>query len=152
MAVTPDQMLDDPQLASVYNRRLLDLAAGAEKPRHLTDPMRTARAVSPICGSDVAVELSLDSDERVTDFGFEVKACALTKTVVSVMSTAIIGKTRAEIAAAGQALEDMLDGKDIRLPADWAALEILSPVRDYPARHNAMLLAFEAVEKAFAKT
>lgn len=151
MAVTPDQMLDDPQLASVYNRRLLDLAAGAETPRHLPGPMRSARAVSPICGSDVAVELMLDDSGRVTDFGFEVKACALTKTVVSVMAAAIIGKTRAEIAAAGQALENMLDGKADTLPADWTALEILSPVRDYPARHNAMLLAFEAVEKAFAK-
>ncbi|MDY0009965.1 MAG: hypothetical protein RBS08_09685, partial [Bdellovibrionales bacterium] len=62
-------------------------------------------------------------------------------------------KTRADIAAAGQALENMLDGVagGDALPADWAALDLLAPVRDYPARHNAVLLPFEAAEKAFTQ-
>jgi len=151
MNVTPEQMLEDPALAAVYNRRLLDLAAGADRPQRLEAPQRTARAVSPICGSDITVDLDVDHENRVTAFGFEVKACALTKSVISVMRTAIIGKTRAEIAAAGQSLEDMLDGKETRPAGDWAALEILSPVRDYPARHNSILLPFEAVDKAFSQ-
>lgn len=148
---TPDQMLEDPALAKVYNRRLLDLSAGAETVQRLSAPQYTARAVSPICGSDITVDIGVDAAGHVTAFGFDVKACALTKSVVSVMRGAIIGKTRAEIAAAGQALEDMLDGKETRPAGDWAALEILSPVRDYPARHNSILLPFEAVDKAFSQ-
>jgi NifU-like protein involved in Fe-S cluster formation len=144
-------MLEDPALALVYNRRLLDLAAGAETAQRLAAPQYTARAVSPICGSDITVDLDIGADGRVTAFGFDVKACALTKSAVSVMRAAIIGKTRAEIAAAGQALEDMLDGKEARPAEDWAPLEILSPVRDYPARHNSILLPFEAVDKAFSQ-
>jgi NifU-like protein involved in Fe-S cluster formation len=151
MTATPDQMLEDPALAMVYNRRLLDLAAGAELPQRLEGPPCGARAVSPICGSEITVDLALDAEGRVTAFGFDVKACALTKSVVSVMREAIVGKTRADIAAAGKDLEDMLDGKDVRPAGDWAALEILAPVRDYPARHNSILLPFEAVEKAFAQ-
>lgn len=151
MNVTPEQMLDDPALAAVYNRRLLDLAAGADTAQRLDAPQLTSRAVSPICGSDITVDLNIDSEGRVTAFGFMVKACALTKSVVSVMQAAVIGKTRAEIAAAGQSLEDMLDGKEGRPTGDWAALEILSPVRDYPARHNSILLPFEAVDKAFSQ-
>lgn len=147
----PDEMLDDDALAAVYNRRLLDLAAGAENAQRLENPQLSARAVSPICGSDITVDLNVDADGRVTGFGFDVKACALTKTVVSVMRTAIIGKTRAEIIAAGAALESMLDGHDMRPSGDWAALEILAPVRDYPARHNSILLPFEAADKAFAQ-
>jgi len=148
---SPDAMLDDDALALVYNRRLLDLAAGAEQPLRLENPQLSARAVSPICGSDITVDLNLDSAGRVTAFGFTVKACALTKSVVSIMRGAIIGKTREDIAAAGAALEAMLDGKDTRPAGDWAALDILSPVRDYPARHNSILLPFEAVEKAFTQ-
>lgn len=151
MAATPDQMLEDPALVMVYNRRLLDLAAGAELAQRLESPMLGARAVSPICGSDITVDLDTDDAGRVTAFGFDVKACALTKSVVSVMRGAIIGKTRADIAAAGKALEDMLDGKDARPAGDWAQLDILAPVRDYPARHNSILLPFEAVEKAFSQ-
>jgi len=151
VTTTPDQMLEDPALAMVYNRRLLDLAAGAETAQRLETPQRTARAVSPICGSDITVDINIGTDGGVTAFGFDVKACALTKSVVSVMRAAIIGKTRADIAAAGQILEDMLDGKDARPAGDWSALEILSPVRDYPARHNSILLPFEAVDKAFSQ-
>lgn len=117
----------------------------------LAHPQLTARAVSPICGSDITVDLNVDADGRVTAFGFDVKACALTKSAVSVMASAIIGKTRAEIAAAGQDLENMLDGKLAQPQGDWAALDILAPVRDYPARHNSILLPFEAVDKAFAQ-
>lgn len=151
--ISADDMLGDDALAAIYNRRLLDLAAGAETPLRLENADASARVVSPICGSDVTVDLMLDADGRVTDFGFAVKACALTKSVVSVMRGAIIGKTRADIAAAGQALENMLEGKAgaDALPADWAALDLLAPVRDYPARHNAVLLPFEAAEKAFAQ-
>lgn len=144
-------MLEDPALAMIYNRRLLDLAAGAEVPKRLESPQLTARAISPICGSDIIVDLNVDNAGRVTAFGFDVKACALTKSAVSVMACAIIGKTRGEIAAAGKALEEMLDGKDTRPQGDWAPLDLLSPVRDYPARHNSILLPFEAVEKAFAQ-
>lgn len=151
MTETPEQMLEDPALAAVYNRRLLDLAAGAEAPYRLEVSGLTARAVSPICGSDITVDLNVDAAGRVTAFGFAVKACALTKSVVSVMRAAIIGKTRAEIAEAGRRLEDMLDGKDVKPAGDWAALALLAPVRDYPARHSAILLPFEAVEKAFAR-
>lgn len=148
---SPDAMLEDDALAMVYNRRLLDLAAIADTPQRLDAPQLSARAISPICGSDITVDLNLDAAGRVTAFGFDVKACALTKSVISVMSSAIIGKTRAEIAAAGTDLEEMLDGKPACPQGDWAALDILSPVRDYPARHNSILLPFEAVEKAFAQ-
>lgn len=151
MTPTPDQMLEDPALAMVYNRRLLDLASGAEVPKRLETPQLTARAISPICGSDITVDLNVDNGGRVTAFGFDVKACALTKSAVSVMASAIIGKTRDDIAAAGKDLEDMLDGKPARPQGDWAALDILAPVRDYPARHNSILLPFEAVEKAFTQ-
>ena len=130
----------------VYNHALIELSAQAETPRHLDKPDVAAKAVSPICGSEVTVELTL-RDNKVADFGYEVEACALTKSVVAIMKTAILGKTREEIARAGEGLRAMLEGG--APPAgDWAALKILAPVREYKARHNSILLPFEAVEKA----
>jgi len=106
-----------------------------------------ARAVSPICGSEVEIFLTVQG-ETVTGFGFEVEACALTKAVVAVMAKAIIGKTRTDVVKAGKAMEGMLAGGPLP-PGDWALLRILEPVKDYKARHNSILLPFEAVEKAF---
>lgn len=139
---------DDDKLFSFYNQELLSLSSAADLPRRLESPHLTAHASSPICGSEIDVDLKIE-EERVAAFGYEVEACALTRAVVAVMASAIIGKTREEIAAAGRELSDMLDGLPVSPRNDWARLRILEPVRDYKARHNSILLPFEAVEKAF---
>lgn len=140
--------LDDDSLVAVYNEELIALSGEAMLPKPLEKFDISAKSVSPICGSEVEVQLSLDGG-RVKAFGFGVEACALTKSVVAVMAKAIIGKTRADVARAGAELEDMLDGKPVIPSGDWSRLAILEPVKDYKARHNSILLPFEAVEKAF---
>jgi len=139
---------DDDRLIAFYNAELIALSAEAMMPKNLASPELTAKAVSPICGSEVTVELTADG-EIVTAFGYKVEACALTRSVVAVMHKAIIGKSRTEVAAAGAVLEEMLAGKPVLPTGDWARLKILEPVKDYKARHNSILLPFEAVEKAF---
>lgn len=147
--MTPASGIEDDGLLSIYNAQLIALSGQAALPHVLDEFDIAARAVSPICGSEVYVQLKLDGD-RVKDFGFEVEACALTKTVVAVMRNAIIGATRADVARAGAEMEAMLNG-DLAFPSgDWAKLQILEPVKDFKARHNAILLPFEAVEKAFS--
>lgn len=141
--------LDDDSLLALYNAELIALAGRAMTPRRLDAFDAQARAVSPICGSEIEVEIKLKNG-RVAEFGFEVEACALTKAVVAVMADAIIGKTRQDVARAGTELQDMLDGKPVLPSGDWHALSILAPVQDYKARHNSILLPFEALEKAFA--
>jgi NifU-like protein involved in Fe-S cluster formation len=140
--------LGDDSAVAFYNEELIKLSGQAALPKPLPNFDREAKAVSPICGSEVTVQLKLDG-EIITGFGFEVEACALTRSVVAVMAKAIIGKTRHDVAMAGEDLEEMLDGKPVIPTGDWEKLIILAPVKDYKARHNAILLPFEAVEKAF---
>jgi len=139
--------MDVDVLMRFYTDELITLSQQADEPVHLDNPEMKAKAVSPICGSEVTVELTL-RDNKVTGFGYEVEACALTKTVVAVMKTAIQGKTRQEIAEAGDQLRSMLEG-GAPPTGDWARLALLQPVMEYRARHNAILLPFEAAEKAF---
>lgn len=140
---------DDAELA-FYNKELIALSGQAAAPHRLDRPDYAARAVSPICGSEVEIELKVDNG-KIFAVGFDVDACALTRSVVAVMKKAAIGKTREEIKQAGADLEAMLQGKNTFPSGDWQTLKILAPVKDYTARHNAILLPFEAVEKAFSK-
>lgn len=141
--------VDDDALIAVYNDTLIALAAQVANAHALQDASLRARAVSPICGSEVEVALRVSQTGVIEAFGYEVEACALTKAVVAVMKKAIIGKRREDVAQAGKALADMLAGRPAAPAGDWAQLSVLEPVKDYKARHNAMLLPFEAVEKAF---
>ena len=140
--------MDNDASAAIYSDKLKAYASVAEHPRRLENPALHARVRSAICGSVVDVDLNV-KDGRVTEFGFAVEACALTKTVLAIMQRAIIGKTQDEIKDAGDALRLMLQGKTPVFSADWAELLILEPVKDYKARHNAVQLPFEAVEKSF---
>lgn len=138
---------DDDKLFAFYNSELIALSSRVDLPRRLHNPPFTAHAVSPICGSEIDVDLVVDQG-RITAFGYDVEACALTKAVVAVMETAIIGKAKEDVAQAGETLARMLDGEDVLPVGDWEKLSILQPVKDYKARHNSILLPFEAVKKA----
>jgi NifU-like protein involved in Fe-S cluster formation len=144
MAMTPDE----DSIFAVYNERLVALAARAEAPSRLENPDARVRAVSPICGSEIEVDIELKNG-KISGFGFAVQACALTKSVVAVMRSAMIGKSRPEIQTASAELAAMLEGKGTYPSGDWAELRLLEPVKDYKARHNSILLPFEAVEMAF---
>ena len=93
-----------------YNRALIDLAARAGDGHSINHATHRATARSPICGSVVDVALVIDANGRVVDFGYDLQACALTKSVVAVMRRAIIGADRAQIAAAHAALQQLLAG------------------------------------------
>jgi NifU-like protein involved in Fe-S cluster formation len=140
----------EDRLFAVYNEKLIALSSQADQPRRLAAPEFSAKAVSPVCGSVVELDFNV-REGRISDFGYAVEACALTKAVVAVMARAIIGKTRIDVEKAGAAMKSMLEGGKILPAGDWADLGILEPVRDYKARHDSILLPFEAVEKAFAK-
>ena len=63
----------------------------------------------------------------------------------------MIGKSRADIAAAAQALQLMMDGVSPPPGGAWEELKILAPVVDYKSRHDTVMLPFAAVEKAFSQ-
>jgi NifU-like protein involved in Fe-S cluster formation len=84
----------------------------------------------------------------VVEVGLLVRACALGQASASLLAHAILGRTAAELAAARDALGGWLAGA-ADLP-DWPGLAVLTPARDYPARHPSIRLAFEAAAEAAA--
>ncbi len=142
-------LADDADIA-FYNRALIDLSARAGDARAIEGAItHTAKAVSPICGSEIEIDLRLDAQGRIAAIGYRLSACALTKSVVAVFQDAAIGADVAEIKAAHGALAQLLAGQTPIWPnAKWAELQILAPLKDHSPRHNAMQLPFEAVEKA----
>ena len=134
-------------LNDIYNRRILELAAGIPRIGRLEHPDASATAHSKLCGSTVTVDLKLE-DGHVSDFAHDVKACALGPASSSLMASHIVGSTPAELRALRETMRAML--KDGGAPPNgrWADLEVLEPVRDYQARHASTLLTFAAVVDA----
>ena len=136
-------MSGDDDLIKLYSQRILALAADIPHRERLLAPQATAKRRSPLCGSTVTVDLQLE-DGRVTAFGQDVKACALGQASASVLARNVLGRSRAEIAAAREALKTMLTAGGPAPAGTFAELEVLRPARDYRNRHASILLAWDA--------
>jgi NifU-like protein involved in Fe-S cluster formation len=141
-------MSDNADLVKLYSGRILALAAGIPHAERLETPQVTAKKRSPLCGSTVTVDLRL-RDGRISEFGQDVKACALGQASASILGRQAIGRTRDEIERARDQLKDMLKSGGPVPEAPFGDYEVLIPAREYKNRHASILLALEATLAAF---
>lgn len=131
----------------LYSLDVLRLAAAtAEWPR-LSAPDASAEHRSATCGSRVSVDLDFDAEGRVSAYGHEVHACALGQAAASLFARHAVGLTAAELEGASRDLARWL-AEPGSPPPEWPGLEALERARDYPARHSAIRLPFEAAAAA----
>ena len=140
-------MSGDTDLINLYSGRILALAAEMPRTERLADPHATVKKRSPLCGSTIAVDVILQ-DGKISEYGQDVKACALGQAAASVVGAHVVGLSRAEIEAARDALRDMLKNDGPAPAAPFEDLEVLRPARDYKNRHASIMLALEATLEA----
>jgi NifU-like protein involved in Fe-S cluster formation len=128
---------------ALYNTRILRLAAETANAARLDAPQASATKVSPICGSKVTVDLDLDTAGRISRFGEEVRACALGQAAATLVAADVLGKSRADLAAARTELADWLAGRSDTTPG-WPGMDVFAPARPHRARHPSILLTFDA--------
>ena len=134
-------------LSDLYSARIMELGASIEPARRLEHPDGTASAHSKLCGSTIAVDLTLDGD-RVSDYGQTVKACLLGQASAAIMAQHIVGSSISELRDVAKVMRAMLKENGPPPTGKWADLAILEPVREVRARHTSTLLVFEAVDRA----
>jgi NifU-like protein involved in Fe-S cluster formation len=134
----------------IYNKKILGFAADIPHLQRLHEPDATAVAHSKLCGSKVTVDLKMDKG-TVTDFGHDVKACALGQASSSIMARHVIGSSGDELRQLRAAMYKMLKENGEPPQGKWGELESLLPVRDYKARHASTLLTFDAVVDAVSQ-
>jgi NifU-like protein involved in Fe-S cluster formation len=138
-------MLDD-----IYNARILDFAGNIPLTGVLDHPQASAKAHSKLCGSKVAVSITMDGD-RVTGFAHEVKACALGQASSSIMARHVLGATADEIRTARADMLLMLKEGGDGPTGRFEDMRYLKPVKDYKARHASTMLTFDAVVDAISQ-
>lgn len=131
-------MTSDP-----YSTEVLRLAADIPRLGRLAAPHASARKVSRLCGSSLDLDLCVD-DGKVSDLALELEACALGQAAASVLAREAVGASPEEIRVVREALRGMLKEGRPMPDGRFAALAVLAPARDYPARHGSVMLAFDA--------
>lgn len=90
----------------------------------------------------VRLGLGLDGEGRVARVAIRAQACAIGQAAAAIFAAGAEGLKGEDIAAARDAIAGWLKANG-DLP-DWPELEAIAAARDYPARHGAILLAWQA--------
>lgn len=139
-------------LNALYNEKILGFAAHIGQTERLPDADATVTQHSPLCGSRITVDLKF-VDGRVAGYGQQVRACALGQAAASILGQHVVGQDATTLRELERIMRAMLKeggpppGPDFANGA-FRDLEVLVPVRGHKARHNAVMLPFEAVVKA----
>lgn len=110
-------------------------------------PLR-GEARSRSCGSRIELALAIDRGGRISALGLRPHACAVGQAAAALFAQSAHGRTAADLAENCVALNAWLVG-EADIP-DWPGIAVLEPARAYPARHAAILLAWEAALVALA--
>ena len=99
-------------------------------------------ARSKSCGSTITLGIALDGQGRIERVGLKSQACAIGQAAAAIFAKAAPGKSLEEVAATRNALLAWLAGQ-AAMP-DWEGLAAIALARDYPGRHGAILLPWQA--------
>ena len=130
--------------SELYSRDILRLAASLIHGDRLADADGTAEVRSPICGSRMEADVAIAPDGRLAAFAVRANACALGQASAAVLRANADGKSLADIEDIRTRVAQALVG-DGAMPDDWEQLAALASARDFPARHAAILLPYDAL-------
>ncbi len=137
-------------MADLYNRDILRLAASLVADDRLEMAQGTAEAHSRTCGSRISADVNLDNAGRVSAVALRTHACAIGQASAAILRREAIGKTPGTVAKIRDGIAAYLNGKS-EMPNDWPELPLLCVAREYPARHAAILMPYDALLAAIKK-
>lgn len=133
-------------LRDLYQEVIFDHYKKPRNFRCLANANRTARGDNPLCGDRLTVYLHVDEDV-IKDVSFEGSGCAISTASASLMTEALKGKTEAEAAKLIEGFHASLTRAEASRE-DLGKLEVLTGVREFPARVKCATLAWHTLNSA----
>jgi len=136
-------MFDD--LNDLYQQVILDHSKSPRNYSKLEGANRTAQGHNPLCGDHVTVYLHLDGN-TVKDISWQGSGCAISRASASILTTAVKGKSVAEVKSLFAQVHDMVTtGKS---NGDMGKLAVFAGVHKFPARVKCAILPWHAAVAA----
>lgn len=133
-------------LRELYQEVILDHNRKPRNFRAMEPADHVANGFNPLCGDQLTVYLRV-ADGAVADVSFEGHGCAISTASASLMTEAVKGRPVAEVEALFRDFHALLT--DVP-PADrdFGKLQVLSGVREFPARVKCATLAWHTLHNA----
>ena len=139
-------------LRELYQSVILDHNRAPRNYGPLADATGHAEGRNPLCGDEVTVWVRMEGD-RLADVHFVGTGCEISKASASLMTTAVKGKTAAEVSTLTDQFRAVVTGQvPTPDPSDvvMGRLAALSGVSRFPIRVKCATLAWHALHAAIA--
>ena len=133
-------MNDD--LSELYQELILDHSRRPRNFRALPDANCRGQGTNPICGDNYTIYARIDGD-TVKELAFQGSGCAISKASASLLTEALVGKTRWEVQTIFKAVRDMITTG--RRDSDLGKIVALAGVHKFPERIKCAVLPWHAV-------
>ncbi|NVJ97015.1 MAG: iron-sulfur cluster assembly scaffold protein [Alphaproteobacteria bacterium] len=137
-------------MTELYNTDILRWTTRIPHTERLQVADATVTKTSRICGSRISADARI-RDGVITDYGQEVKACALGQATAAIVGQHIVGLSDEELADIAARFRHMVKTGEADFPQKWETLGLLAPVWEHPGRHGSVMLPFEVLEGLFAE-
>lgn len=136
-------------LSDLYQQTIVEHNRAPRNFKQLAHPTRRAEGANPLCGDQISLEVELDGD-RIADVGFQGSGCAISQASASLLTGAVLGKTKAEAEALFHEVHTMLTAGP-GVPVDTSKLgklAALGGVRQFPVRVKCASLPWHTLHAA----
>ncbi len=136
-------------LKDLYREVILDHNRSPRNFGRLSPADAEAAGHNPLCGDKLDITLKLDGD-RLEDLRFEGQGCAISTASASLMTEAVKGRTRGEIAQLYGEIHELLTDRTHTPARDLGKLMALAGVAEFPARVKCASLCWHTLNAALA--
>ncbi len=133
-------------LRELYQEVIFDHNRHPRNFHAMTDANHTADGHNPLCGDQLTIYAKIH-DGIVEEASFVGHGCAISKASASLMTEAVKGKPISEVEALFHDMHVMLTESHPE-GRDFGKLEVLSGVREFPARVKCATLAWHTLHNA----
>ena len=138
------------ELSALYQDVILEHNRSPRNFHRMDDADGHAEGRNPLCGDQLTVWLKLSGD-RVSDVSFEGSGCAISKASASLMTTAVKGKSRAEVNQLFEQFHEIVTGMSVPSSESRLALgklAVFSGISSFPVRVKCATLSWHALKAA----
>lgn len=133
-------------LRDLYQQVIMDHKKNPRNFREIVDANHMAHGNNPLCGDALVVYVKLNNDV-IEDVSFQGSGCAISVASASLMTEMLKGKTMEEAETLYDNVHKALTGEDSAAELS-GKLEVLSGVKEFPARVKCATLSWHTVHAA----
>lgn len=138
------------RLDNLYRQVILDHSSHPHHHGILDASTNQIELNNPTCGDVIQIQLVVEQD-IVKDIRFSGSGCSISTASASMMTDAVIGKTREEAIALVDDFSKLVLGEELTNPDALGDAQMLSGVAKFPARIKCATLGWKALEKALTE-